>query len=51
MTKSDVEFALKVALITFAGLVLARSLAQQIGYGFSRGVILAATQAEKEGRN
>lgn len=45
----DVMLAIKVGLITLAVLMMARSLAQQVGYGLVSGAILAETRAKKEG--
>jgi hypothetical protein len=46
LTQADIAFGLKAGLITFAILVFVRACAQQIGYGFTSGVIRAADNHE-----
>ena len=45
----NTTYALKVGLITLAALLMVRALAQQVGYGFVRGAIVAEARARKDG--
>jgi hypothetical protein len=45
----NVTQALKAGLITLAVLLMVRSLAQQVGYGFVSGALLAESKARKDG--